>query len=140
MVSYEEAVKIIRAEGAGIVLPTERVDVFAIHGRVCAETILSPLSIPPFDNSAMDGFAVRCDDFKNGTTVLKLKSRVIAGDTVDGLEIAAGECCEIMTGAVVPFGADAIIPVEQSSRVGDTVSFSVMPKSGDHIRRTGSDL
>jgi molybdopterin molybdotransferase len=140
MVSYEEALNIIRRAVSGIVLPTVLIDVFAVHGRVSAEDIISPLSIPPFDNSAMDGFAVRCDDFKNGAAALKLKTRVIAGDTVEGLEIAVGECCEIMTGAVLPQGADAIIPVEQSSRDGNTVSFSVMPQSGDHIRHTGSDF
>lgn len=140
MVSYEEALNIIRRAVSGIVLPTELIDVFAVHGRVSAEDIISPLSIPPFDNSAMDGYAVRTGDFKNGTTVLNLKSRIIAGDTVDGLEMTAGDCCEIMTGAVVPFGADAIIPVEQSSRDGDNISFSVMPEAGDHIRRRGSDF
>lgn len=136
MISYSEALNIICRETSLLPPVKESVDVSSISGHVCAVNIISPLSIPPFDNTAMDGFAVRAGD---GTT-LKLKTRVIAGDTAEGLEIFSGECCEIMTGAPLPKGADAVVPVEQASKNGGLVSFSAAAKPGDHIRRAGSDF
>ena len=140
MITYGEALNIIRREASRIRLATEAVDLSSISGRICANNIASPLSVPPFDNTAMDGFAVRSGDFKGGSAVLKLKTRVTAGDTVKDLEIFSGECCEIMTGAPLPRGADAIVPVEQTSKKGDLISFSAVAQPGDHIRRAGSDF
>lgn len=137
MITYREAVNIIRREAAGIRLATEKVDLSLIKGRVCADKVISPLNVPSFDNSAMDGFALQYGD---AVKKLKIKARVTAGDTIHGLKISAGECCEIMTGAPLPQGTETIIPVEQAKREGDMVSFSVMPRPGDHIRKTGSDF
>ncbi len=137
MISYSEALDMIRREASGIQLPTEAVDLLSAKGRVCAADIRSPLSIPPFDNAAMDGFGLRAGDVAKK---LKIKAHVAAGDTIQGLEISAGECCEIMTGAPIPKGVDSIVPVEQSLRDGDMVSFSIEARLGDHIRKIGSDF
>lgn len=137
MISYGEALNILRRETSGFPLATEIVDLPSIKGRICAGNVISPLNIPPFDNAAMDGFAVQSAD---AAKTLKIKARVIAGDTIRGLGISSGECCEIMTGAPIPEGVDSIIPVEQSSREGDTVSFAVTARRGDHIRKAGSDF
>lgn len=137
MISYREAVDIIRREADGIRLVTEMVDLPSIKGRICADNVTSSLNVPSFDNAAMDGFAMQSGDTAKK---LKIKAHVTAGDTVGSLEISSSECYEIMTGAPIPKGVDSIIPVEQSSREGDMVSFSATARSGDHIRTAGSDF
>ncbi len=137
MIGYAEALGIIRREASGIRPVTEIVDLPSLKGRVCADDITSPLSVPPFDNAAMDGFALQAVD---AAKELKIKAHVVAGDVVGGVKILSGECCEIMTGASVPHGVDSIIPVEQAKRDGNVVSFLSAARAGDHIRKAGSDF
>lgn len=117
-------------------LATERVALSSIKNRICAEHLTSPLNIPPFDNAAMDGFAVRSGD----PQTLTVTAQIIAGDTINKVKIASGECCAIMTGAPIPKGVDSIVPIEQTSREGDTISFTTPASFGDHIRKAGSDV
>jgi len=137
MIGYAEALGIIRREASNIRPATEIIDLSSIRGRICAGDITSPLGIPPFDSAAMDGFALQAAD---AAKKLKIKASVAAGDVVSGMEILSGECCEIMTGASIPHGADSIIPVEQAKRDGNAVSFLAVAGAGDHIRKAGSDF
>lgn len=114
-----------------------------LAGCVAAETVTAPCSIQPFDNSAMDGFAVRLSDFPEdagaGVTLLR-RDTLAAGDNAEGTGIAPGECMAIMTGAPVPEGTDAVVPVERTEKDGDRVIFHARPGAGDNIRRAGEDF
>src|SRR5919112_4271558 len=92
--------------------PTERVPLTEALGRGLAETITAPLNLPPFANSQMDGFAIRSQDVPDGGTVLRVAAPVPAGASPAGL--AAGTAAPIMTGAMIPPGADAVVPVERA--------------------------
>ncbi len=140
MITYHSALDILRQEASKVRLAPETIDLSAIHGRICADDVVSPISIPPFDNSAMDGFAVRIADFKEGSAKLQVRARMIAGDAIGTIEVSSGTCCEIMTGAAVPKGADSIVPVELTSRLGELISFGANPQKNEFIRHAGSDF
>src|SRR3990167_1918936 len=140
MITYDKALTILRKEASHFQPAKEMVSLSAINGRISTADIISPLNVPSFDNSAMDGFAVRMDDFENNRPTLKVKSRIIAGDVVGNFELSSGTCCEIMTGATIPKGANSIIPVEWANRTGGLVSFSVTPRKDEFIRQAGSDF
>ena len=140
MISYSSAIDILCREAARLNVATEAVALAEINGRIAAANIVSPLNIPPFDNSSMDGFAVRTADFNASGTTLQLKGSLIAGDRAGNIEVPTGTCCEIMTGAPVPKGADSIVPVELVSKVDGMVTFSSAPKPEEFIRRVGSDF
>lgn len=111
-------------------------------GLVLATTVDAPLALPPFANSAMDGFAVRAADVVSGSA-LPVAFRIPAGTRAPAL--APGAAAAIMTGAPVPRGADTVIPVEESDERpsaggGTEVSFSVSPATGAFLRPAGSDV
>lgn len=109
----------------------------------------APLSLPGFDNSAMDGFAVRADDLADASAddpvTLPVAADIPAGRT-DDLTLEPGTAHRIMTGAPMPAGADAVVPVELTDAVvgpvaaAPTVTFTAAPERGRHIRRGGSDI
>ncbi len=140
MITYDNALTILRGEVSNFQSQKEMINLSAINGRISATDIISPLNVPSFDNSAMDGFAVHTDDFENNCTTLKVKARIIAGDVVGNLALISGTCYEIMTGAAIPKGANSIIPVELANRIDESVSFSVTPRKDKFIRRAGSDF
>ncbi|MET1053624.1 MAG: gephyrin-like molybdotransferase Glp [Mycetocola sp.] len=112
--------------------------------RVLARDVFSLVDLPPFDNSQMDGYAVRSAEVLAGDT-LRVVGRIVAGHAPSPLE--PGSAAPIMTGAPIPPGADAVIPIEQATPDrflpddGDqVVSFSVPVAPGAYIRSTGSDL
>ena len=113
-------------------------------GRVLARDIFSPIDHPPFDNSQMDGYAVRVADVAAavlGGDRLPVAEPIAAGQPVGRLE--RGAAAPIMTGAPIPRGADAVIPIERAqpdSFGADAVSFAESPASGLFVRRRGSDL
>ena len=81
-------------------------------GRVLAEDLVSPIDVPPHDNSAMDGFAFRGAELQaEGESRFRVAGRVMAGDA-SGATAAGGECLRIMTGAVMPAGLDTVVPLE----------------------------
>jgi molybdopterin molybdotransferase len=84
-------------------------------GRVLAEPVAADRDFPPFPRATRDGFAVRASDLENGVTTLRVVGQVKAGDSYD-LPVASGEAVEIMTGAAVPAGADAVVMVEYTER------------------------
>lgn len=107
-------------------------------GRVLASDIASPLAVPPFDNSAMDGYAVRLGDLASGTPLI-MAGKAFAGQPYQG-EWPAGHCVRIMTGAPVPAGTDAVVMQEETLADGDRITFLAQPEPGQNIRRTGSDI
>ena len=122
------------------VTTTERVHVRAALGRVLAEDVTSPLNVPAHDNSAMDGYAVRFADLKSdGEVTLKVAGTAYAGLPFKGT-VKAGECVRIMTGSVVPAGADAIVMQEHVKADGDCVTVGGGHRKGQNLRRAGEDL
>ena len=109
-------------------------------GRVLAEDILSPCNVPNHDNSAMDGYAFNADDIQaTGSTNLKVIGTAFAGKVFEG-KVGRGECVRIMTGAVMPPGADTIVVQERVTVEGDAISFTEAPKRGMNMRYAGEDL
>ena len=120
---------------------TESVGVFDALGRVLASDVISPISVPPHDNSAMDGFALRGEALNpTGPTVLRLAGTAYAGAAWQG-KVGAGECLKIMTGAVMPAGLDTVVPVEFVEVNGDAISVPPgVVHTGDNRRLLGEDL
>jgi len=122
------------------VTATERLSVRAALGRVLAEDVVSPLNVPAHDNSAMDGYAVRFADLKgDGEATLKVTGTAFAGAPFQGT-VKAGECVRIMTGGVVPAGADTIVMQEHVKAVQDRVTIGPGHRKGQNLRRAGEDL
>ncbi|MDU8418634.1 molybdopterin molybdenumtransferase MoeA, partial [Pseudomonas syringae] len=101
-------------------------------GRITAAPVLSPVFVPPFDNSAMDGYAVRCTDLHDGA-VFPVAGKAFAGAPFHG-EWPAETCIRIMTGAPVPAGADAVIMQEQAEVSDAGVRFTATAQKGQNIR------
>ncbi|OZF53251.1 molybdopterin molybdotransferase MoeA [Rhodococcus sp. 14-1411-2a] len=123
------------------------VPIHSAVGRVLAEDIVADHALPAFDNSAVDGFAVRAADVDGagGAPVrLLVSARSVAGRQPVPLHVSPGQCVQIMTGAVVPFGADLVIPVERTSGFAESFgSAEVTVRSLDsksNIRARASDL
>ncbi len=122
------------------VTTVERVAVRAALGRVLAEDLVSPVDVPSHDNSAMDGYAVSFADLKaNGKTSLKIAGSAFAGVPYSG-ELKTGEAVRIMTGGVVPAGADTIIMQEHAEVQDGQVSVGGGHKKGQNLRKAGEDL
>ncbi|KXO98553.1 gephyrin-like molybdotransferase Glp [Tsukamurella pseudospumae] len=105
---------------------------------VLARDVRAPISLPPFTNSAMDGYAVRAADAPEGA-VLPVAFDIPAGRT-DVPALPPGAACRIMTGAPLPDGADAIVPVEQTDGGVEAVRIDVAPEPGRFFRAAGSDI
>jgi molybdopterin molybdotransferase len=119
---------------------TERVHVRSALGRVLAADVISPLDVPAHDNSAMDGYAVRFADLaSDGEVTLTVAGTAFAGAPFAG-EVKAGECVRIMTGGVVPKGADAIVMQEHVKSADGRVSIGPGHRQGQNLRRAGEDL
>lgn len=120
-----------------------RLPVFDALGCVTVDDITAPLGLPGFDNSAMDGYAVRAAEIASATTdspvSLPVAEDIPAGRT-DRLTLAPGTAHRIMTGAPLPAGADAVIPVESTDAGTRTVTIRAAVPIGRHIRRAGSDI
>lgn len=141
MLSYDEALTRILAAVPGP-LPTQTVALDAAQNRVLASDIYASESLPPFDNSAVDGYAVRLADAAQASStapVRLLVTQTIAAGYAPTKPVLPGEAARILTGAPVPPGADALVMVEDTATDGDTVLLSDVP-SAHFIRRAGSDL
>ncbi|MFM1906582.1 MAG: Molybdopterin molybdenumtransferase [Pseudomonadota bacterium] len=121
---------------------TEQVPLAQALGRVLAADVISPISVPPHDNSAMDGYALRGDDLHpRQPTSLRVVGTALAGRAWRG-SLAAGECLKIMTGAILPAGLDTVVPqelVQPSATDGIVVPPGVV-RTGDNRRLAGEDL
>lgn len=119
---------------------TELLALPATLGRILAADILAPVNVPNYDNSAMDGYAFNANDIKpEQATQLKIVGTAFAGKAFT-TSLAAGECIRIMTGAVMPAGADSVIMQEQVQCEADTIIFSAAAKRGMNVRYAGEDL
>jgi len=113
------------------------------HGCLLAADVVAEVDLPPWDNSAMDGYAVRLADALGATPEYPAELSVIddiAAGRVPSRPIGAGTAARIMTGAPVPPGAEAIVPVEQTDGGTARVAIRAQPMNGQHIRRRGDDV
>ncbi len=107
-------------------------------GLRLAEEIQCDRDAPPFDKSLMDGYAVRSGDVKLGGAELVVRGKIAAGQTPGG-PLGAGEAAAIMTGAPLPDGADAVVPIELTEKIGDRVLFMAGTKAGRFVAQRGGD-
>ncbi|KYK72315.1 hypothetical protein SA3096_10415, partial [Aggregatibacter actinomycetemcomitans serotype e str. SA3096] len=118
---------------------TETLPIHLASQRICAENIISPINVPSFDNSAMDGYAVRLADLQQSMT-LAVAGKAFAGAPFEG-EWTAQSAVRIMTGAMIPQGANAVVMQEEVQLNDDgTVTFQDLPKLNQNIRRIGEDV
>ena len=137
MLTYEQALAQILAQVSP--LPPVPVPLADALGLTLAEDVVSPLNLPPFANSSMDGYAVRADDVQAAPVTLPVTGDVPAGAlSVPALEPGAAR--RIMTGAPIPAGADAVVPVEETEAHGDAVTFREAAEFGQCIRPAGEDV
>ena len=125
---------------AAAVDPIAHIEVVALReglDRVLGADIRSPENVPNHTNSAMDGYAVRVADLENET--LKVVGTAWAGKPFDGI-ISANEAVRIMTGAVMPVGADSVVMQEHVEREGDLIRVAPGQRQGQHVRKAGEDL
>jgi molybdopterin molybdotransferase len=139
MLSYEQARnKVIEEVGKrNAPRAPAAVSVWDALGLVLEQEVKTDREYPPFDRSTRDGYAVRSKETKPGAQ-LKCVGEIKAGDTVRE-SLAAGSCLQIMTGAAVPAGADAVVMIEQTSRKGDLVRFEQTAQLGQNIVPKGSE-
>ncbi|PUE56851.1 molybdopterin molybdenumtransferase MoeA [Limnohabitans sp. 2KL-17] len=119
----------------------EIVPLMQAHGRILAQDVVSPISVPAHDNSAMDGYALRGSDLlANEPTTLKSVGTAFAGAAWQG-HVQSGECVRIMTGAIMPAGLDTVAPQELVQVNGETLQIPPgLLKTGDNRRLLGEDL
>jgi molybdopterin molybdotransferase len=133
LLSVDAALARLLAE-ARPVAELEEVPTLEATGRILARAQRSTMDVPPMDNSAMDGFAVRTSDGER----LRVTQKIMAGSV--GKPLEPGTAARIFTGAPIPPGADAIVMQEHTATEGDHVVLKKKPKPGDWIRRVGSDI
>ena len=145
LLSLDEVLARMLAVARDRVIPeVEKVDTFDALGRVLARGVVSGLDVPPADNSAMDGYAVRMADLSAPDTLLAVSQRIPAG--VVGTPLQPGTAARIFTGAPLPAGADAVVMQEQAQAepAGDgglgAVRIAASPPAGQWIRRRGEDV
>jgi molybdopterin molybdotransferase len=120
-------------------MPAEEVALYDARGRVLAADVIAGTALPSFDNSAMDGYAVRAAEVAGAPVTMPVAFDVPAGRT-DVPPLPPGAVARIMTGAPVPEGADAIVPVEQTDGGTETVALKAAPEVGTHVRRAAEDV
>lgn len=141
MIPLEEAIEIILNN-----TPTtarESVQITDALHRALAEDVIAKREHPPWDNSAMDGYAVRWQDIHTATLDSPVKLKIVGEIQAGGQAnrpLQEGEAIQIMTGAPTPVGADTVVPVENTSREDDTATINISNKRGSHIRLKGEDI
>ena len=125
-------------DAAAPVHDTEKLNIGNGLGRILAEDVVSAINVPGYDNSAMDGYAVRSAECTKPGVSLTVSQRIPAGQTGDNLE--AGTAARIFTGAPVPDGADAVVMQELCQQQADKVTINTAVKTGANIRRAGEDI
>jgi molybdopterin molybdotransferase len=119
---------------------TESVSTIDLLNRVFAENVISPINVPSHDNSAMDGYALAYADLKaDSETTLNVVGTSFAGDA-NRRAISAGQAIKVMTGAMMPLGADTVVPFENASEVSNHVTIPTGQKLGQNRRFAGEDL
>jgi molybdopterin molybdotransferase len=139
MLTYEQARRAVIDQVQSTKGPraTTNVSVWDALGYVLAQEVTTDREYPPFDRSTRDGYAVRASEAGIGAQ-LRCAGEIKAGDTVTQ-PLASGTCVQIMTGAAVPSGADAVVMIEHTQREGDVVRFERATKAGQNIVLRGSE-
>ncbi|SDU04506.1 gephyrin-like molybdotransferase Glp [Stappia sp. ES.058] len=139
LVSIDEALRRI-SQAVCPVKETERLALGDAIGRILAEPVQSRGAMPPFDNAAMDGYAIDAGALSgNGPWVLSVCARLAAGQPVE-TPLANGGAARIFTGAQIPEGADTVVMQEHVRRLTDTIHLERRPDAGANIRRAGSEM
>jgi len=141
MISADEALRLVLDNVAP--LGVERLSITAVLGRVLAEEVRSPRDIPGFDNSAMDGYAVRAADVATAAEGKPVRLKVletVAAGMMPTRAVGPGEAARTMTGAPLAAGADAIVPVERTREGDRTVEVLASAQVGAFVRPRGEDL
>jgi molybdopterin molybdotransferase len=120
------------------VTESQSVPLLQAAGRITASPVTSPIDVPGFDNSAMDGYAVRMADIAAGGA-LPVAGKAFAGQPFNG-EWPSGTCIRIMTGAPIPAGAEAVVMQEETETTETGVRFNAQVKKGQNIRLSGEDI
>jgi molybdopterin molybdotransferase len=138
MVSFEEARNIIldSVKPVGV----EQTHLLEAAGRILADDVVAPWNMPLWDNSAMDGYAVRAGDCLTTPCRLRVTGFLPAGARADGIAVEAGCAVRIMTGAPVPSGCDAVVPVEETDDGKEEVTLLEPVKKGQHFRFRAEDV
>ena len=137
MLSADQLLDALLERAVGVT-ETETVSVTDALERVLAAPQTSAITVPPLDNSAMDGYAVRVADVVVAGLRLQVSQRILAGAV--GTPLQPGTAARIFTGAPVPPGADAVLMQEYCYSEGDDVVINAMPRPGENIRRAGEDI
>ena len=139
LLAVEEAARLMMQQ-VPILTETETLPLAQAHGRVLAADVVAPVPLPPFDNSAVDGYAVRHADIAAaGPTALKVSARVAAGATASR-PLGPGEAIRIFTGAPMPAGADTVYMQEDCTLDGGNVVVPAGLKAGANRRLAGEDV
>ena len=136
MLSADQLLNELLARARGVT-EVEHVATEAVLGRVLAADQVSAITVPPLDNSAMDGYAVRAAECLSDV-VLPVSQRIAAGQV--GQALQPGSAARIFTGAPVPPGADTVVMQEHCTVQGEGITVNQAPKAGDNIRRAGEDI
>jgi molybdopterin molybdotransferase len=142
VLSFEEACRVVEDQARGLgARGTEAVDLLSAAGRVLAEPVVADRDIPPFPRSTRDGYAVCSGDLSQFPATMEVIGEIKAGENPDLLpaSIGPGTTISIMTGAPVPAGADAVVMVEYTSRLGKNVEISRRVASGENIVPRGAE-
>jgi len=137
VISIHEAIDTVIATARP--LPSEAVPLLEALGRATAADIVSPEAVPSFDNSAMDGYAIRGAELESGRREFRVVVEIPAGRWV-GTEVGAGEAAKIMTGAPLPPGVDTVVPVERTEQHGETLVVTETVRRGANVRRAAEDV
>lgn len=137
MLSYEEALAVVTGAANSEQTEVETVALEQSAGRWLATSQRALIDVPGYDNSAMDGFAVRCADVEAGRP-LYISARIAAGEQATALE--PGTVARVFTGAAIPAGADAVVMQENATISERSAVINQQPDPGQHIRRAGEDI
>lgn len=137
MISVKEAIKTL-LDGSHCLVEPEYVQLMGATGRTLAADLVSPVNVPPADNSAMDGYALRFADWAGPDAELSLSQRITAGSVP--IELKPGTAARIFTGAQVPSGADTVVMQENCEESEGRVRILKMPAKGANIRPLGQDV
>ena len=138
MIKVSEALAIVR--GACAAGSTEMISLREGPGRVLARDVRSDVAWPPFDTSAMDGYAVILSDFAAGKGPVAERTGFVGAGDPPPAPLKKGEAVRIMTGAPVPDGTEAILPVEKVRRENGAITALARPEKGEHLRRRGESI
>jgi len=138
LIPIEKALALL-LKNANPITETETISITKAHGRILAEDLSSTINVPPADNSAMDGYAIRSLDLATtDTLLLPVSQRIPAGKV--GSELKPGTAARIFTGAPIPKGADAVVMQEICNPQGDDVLITGPVVAGTNIRKAGEDI